>query len=557
MAFLWTDVVRKTSLSYPLFHPGRREDLPAFLSPEEFKRAFPGEGDYLELKQGVSASRIQEAAVAFSNADGGVCIFGVAPDLRVVGVLQPGEKTKDIHQALRDTRNPGRYDVHEVVVGDKTVLVLAVAQRHEGFAQSSGGAVLVRRGASSVPLLGDDLSRFIARRSFQHFERTPTEASLADASPSLIDRLARAFGWPSDDDLPARFEEEGLVVVDGSRQALTVVGGLLLLADPQVIGGRPYIDMRRYAADEPDPDKTWQIRGPADSQVEQATKTILEELGAVSAIVGVQRVEMPKLPPRVLREAIANAVAHRSYEHAGSAIRVDLYPTHVAITSPGGLPEPVTLDNLRFQQSARNDRLLAALRRLGLAEDLGKGIDRMQDDMADELLRPPEFAEDGSFFSVTLRLGGAVTARERAWVRGLVQQGRLDGRAAAVVVAVARHGSITNGAVRTLLNVDSVQARSLLQSLVSVGVLIRRGERGGAEYNIAPDLGVPARIRHTDEELDEVALGLARIGHVTNALLRERTGLDRQDALRVLQRLVERGQLHQVGSRRGARYQLP
>lgn len=526
------------------------------LSEDEFAAEFPGESDHLELKQGVSVSRIQEAAVAFSNTDGGVYIVGVAPDGHVVGVSQPGEKAKDIHQALRDARNPGRYDVHELVVGDHTVLVLAVARRHEGFAQTSGGAVLARRGASNVALLGDDLSRFLSRRSFQRFELTPISAGLDRADPALVARLAAAYGWPVEDGLPARLEEEGFVTSDGGRQVLTVAGGLLLLTDPRAVGGRPYVDIRRYTADDPDPDRTWQITGPADAQVEQATKTIVEELGSVNAIVGVQRVEMPRIPPRVIREAIANAVAHRSYEHAGTAVRVEIHPSHLTITSPGGLPEPVTLDNLRFQQSARNDRLLGALRRLGLAEDLGKGIDRMEDDMADELLRRPEFADDGSFFSVTLHLSGAVTTRERAWIRSLVQEGRLDGRAAMVVVAVAREGAITNGKVRRLLDVDSVQARSLLQSLVNHGLLVRRGERGGAEYRIAPNLGVPSRIRHTDDELDQLAIDLAREGPVTNAALREQTGLDRQEALKVLRRLVDRGSLRQIGTKRGARYEL-
>jgi ATP-dependent DNA helicase RecG len=301
----------------------------------------------------------------------------------------------------------------------------------------------------------------------------------------------------------------------------------------------------------------WRVDGPITEQVERAISTVVEELGSVSVIVGAKRVEMPKIPPRVIREALANAVAHRSYENAGSSVHVDIAPTHVSVTSPGTLPEPVTVENIRFQQAARNDRVLGALRRFGLAEDLGKGVDRMQDDMAAELLDAPEFTEDGSFFTVTLRLGGVVTPRERAWVRELVRSGRLDPRGAAVVVAVARNGDTSNGDVRSLLDIDSVEARSLLQTLVTSGVLMRRGQRGGARYELAPEIGIPTNIRHTDTELDEIALRLARTGQVTNARLRAEAGLDRQLALHVLRRLVDAGRLVQHGSRRGTRYELP
>jgi predicted HTH transcriptional regulator len=108
------------------------------------------------------------------------------------------------------------------------------------------------------------------------------------------------------------------------------------------------------------------------------------------------------------------------------------------------------------------------------------------------LVPPPEFEDDGSFFAVRLRLGVAVTPRERAWVRDLIDGGRLDARAAIVVVAVAREGAIGNSEVRSLLDVDSVEARSVLQTRVAEGVLVQQGERGGAQYLIAPDLGVPA-----------------------------------------------------------------
>jgi ATP-dependent DNA helicase RecG len=527
------------------------------LSAKEFAAFFPGEGRYVEFKQGVSSARVQEAAVAFSNADGGVLVAGVADDGRIVGVAHPGEKTRDIHQALRDARDPGRYDVHELLVDGSTLLVLSVERRREGFSQTSSGAVLMRRGASNVPLLGADLSRFLARHAFESFEMTPTILALPDADPGLLQRLSEAYGWTGVGDVAASLEDAGFVTTESGRQVLTIAGSLLLLPDPAALGGRPYIDIRRYTGDDPDPDKVWEIRGPVDHQVEQATSDILGELGSVSAIVGVQRVEMPRLPQRVIREAIANAVAHRSYEHAGTAIRVEIRPTHLTVTSPGGLPEPVTIENIRYQQAARNDRLLGALRRMGLAEDLGKGIDRMEDDMAAELLQPPEFEDDGSFFAVSLRLGGAVTPRERAWVRELIHSGRLDARAAVIVVAVAREGAVGNSEVRSLLDVDSVQARSILQALVAEGVLVQQGERGGAQYLIAPDLGVPARIRHTDAELEGIALSLAQHGPVTNAQLRERSGLDRQEARAVLRRLVDRGELVQLGAKRGTRYVLP
>jgi ATP-dependent DNA helicase RecG len=557
MTYLFSEEAAETNMAYPLFHPENPEPPPLLLSVAEFHTAFPGEGSHIEFKSGMSATRVQDAAVAFSNAEGGVYIIGVAPDGRIQGVEKPGETAKDIHQAFAHVRNSGRYEVHELVVGPATVLVLAIARRHEGFAQTSGGVVLMRKGASNVALLGDDLSRFLARRSFQRFEITPTTVKLDDACEPLLRRLANAFGWPSEQsELIERLKEEDFAVSAHGDTVLTVAGALLLLDDPRRLGGRPYIDLRRYGVDDPDPDKTWKIGGSVDTQIETATQSILDELGVVSAIVGVQRVEMPKIPPRVIREAVANAVAHRSYESAGAAVRVDIYPTHIQVTSPGGLPEPVTLENLRYQQSARNDRLLGALRRLGLAEDLGKGIDRMQDDMADELLQPPEFSDDGSFFSVTLHLGGVVTNRERAWVRSLIHEGRLDAKAGIVVVAVARSGSVTNGDVRGLLGIDSVEARSILQGLVDAGVLVRRGQRAGSTYHIAPTLGVPARIRHTDDEVDEVIIDLASHGPITNEQVRQRTGLDRQAALVALKRLVSQGRLIQTGERRGTRYEL-
>ncbi|HVX23045.1 MAG TPA: ATP-binding protein [Acidimicrobiales bacterium] len=528
------------------------------MAEDEFRREFPGESEHLEFKQGTTWKKIQEAAVAFSNGDGGVIFVGVAPDGRITGVTDPGERAREVHQAIQGVSNPGRYEVHELTVGANTLLVISVERRKEGFAQTSEGVVRIRRGASNPPLMGTDLSRFVAERAFESFENTPTALAPTEADPALLDRLVTAYdwrpeGWRSEDVRPL-LREAGFVSLQRREERLTVVGALLLLVDPSRIGCRAFIDIRRYREGEQEPDRTWTVSGSAAEQIERATADILREVGSSTAVLGVQRVDMPKLPPRAVREAVANAVAHRSYQNAGSAVRIEIHSDRVRITSPGGLPEPVTVEHIRVQQAARNRTLLDALHRMGLAEDLGRGIDRIEDDMVADLLQLPEFEDDQSFFTVTLRLVGTFTPLERAWVRQLIDRDQLDARSAPVVVEAARRGAITNSDVRALLGIDSVDARNLLQRLVAERVFEQRGERAGTVYVVAASAGAPVHVRHTVEELAQMVLVMAEEGPITNALVRDRTGLDRMAALNLLQRLVTDGRLQREGTRRGTRY---
>ncbi len=544
---------RKTSLPYPLFHAERPGNLPLVMTNDEFARAFPGENDYVEFKQGVSNKKIQDAAVAFSNLEGGVLLIGARNSGAIIGLNQPGESAREVHEAIKDASNCGRYEIRELTVDSKVVLVVSIERRHEGFAQTSEGVVRQRKGASNPPLKGPELSRFIAERAFHSFESTPTPFTLDDADAILLTQLSEAFDL-SNEDVDTRLREAGLLSNGSDKLKLTVAGSLLLLKDPSAIGCRAYIDIRRYGADSDEPDKTWTVSGAASEQIIIATRDVIDELGVTSAVLGARRVDMPKLPPRAVREAIANAVAHRSYQDAGSAIRIEIRQDKVVIISPGGLPEPVTINNIRSQQAARNDVVLRALRRLGLAEDLGKGIDRIEDDMTAGLLEPPIFEDDGRFFSLTLKTTGTFTSVERAWILQLIDNDKLSPRSAPVLVEAARRGTLTNSDVRSLLGVDSVIARSLLQGLVNAGALLQEGDRGGAHYRVSPTAGAPARIRYSDEEFESMILDLATKRPISNSDVRERTGLDRTDTAKLLRHLVESGKLIVSGSKRGTRY---
>ena len=103
--------------------------------------------------------------MAFSNADGGVMLVGVRDDGEIAGRPLDAGTEDAIHQAIGNARDPGRYGLAQVDVDGRPVCVISIARRREGFAQTSGGVVKVRRGTRDDPLFGVELVRFANERT--------------------------------------------------------------------------------------------------------------------------------------------------------------------------------------------------------------------------------------------------------------------------------------------------------------------------------------------------------------------------------------------------------
>ncbi len=540
-------------MAYPPFHPSNPAPVPLFMLAAEFDTEFPTESDFVERKSGFNRSAVQEAVVAFSNAGGGVILIGVDDAGTIVGRdLSPG-LLDDIHRAIGEARDPGRYAVHELSVDGRPVVVISIARRVEGFSQTSSGRILVRRGTMKIALFGAELARFVNERSLQRFEETDAQVALAAADPELVSELAATFNWSAE--LPERLAEHGLLLREGDNR-LTIAGALYLLADPAERLGKTFVEVLRFPAEGAEYDRRLEVRGPLHRQLQRVVDEIMSELGSELVVLGLRRYDLPRLPQVVLREAVANALAHRSYEMRGTSTRVELYPHVVRIISPGGLPEPVTVENIREAQAARNYRVITVLRRLGLAEDAGRGVDVMVDSMLEEMLEPPLFEDSGHSVTVALPIRSAVTPAERAWVREVETRGLIEPGDRILLVHAARGERLTNSGVRELVGVDADEARRALQRLRDADFLVQRGSRGGASYTLNESLAPPAGLRLTRQALKELVLQLAIDNGppLTNARVRERTGLDRAEALRLLDELVSEGLLERVGARRGTHY---
>lgn len=552
MRDLFSNGMAKTNSSYPQFHPGRPA-LPLTLSAEEFRREFSQENEHVEFKTGIGPGQIQDTVVAFSNADGGVILIGVADDGEVVGRALDAGSADAIYETMREIREPGRYSLHEVSVAGRPIIALSVARRQEGFAQTSKGVVKLRKGSRDDAAFGSELQRLITERAPRRFELSAEPVSTESIDPELASSFRTAFGWGSGD-LPERLEEHGYA--NGGQ--LTVAGALYLTEDPAKNLGKTFIELLRFADDRSvSYDLRLELRGPLPTQLEKALERMLEELGTELVVLGVRRYDLPRLPRKVLREALANALAHRDYELNRTPIKVEIRPSSVVIRSPGGLPEPVTVENIRETNAPRNLAVIQALRRFGLAEDAGMGVDVMEDTMHDEMLEPPEFHDNGHEVAVTLPIRSAVAPAERAWIRELERRSSLAGSDRLLLVHAARGETLTNATAREILQTDRSGARIALQRLRDAGFLEQRGERGGATYHLVSSLEPPAGLLLSPDELADLIERLATEMPISNGDVRSATGLDRWKVRDLLGAMTDKGRLVKVGERRGTRYRLP
>ena len=308
--------------------------------PEEFRRLRARRRRGTRRAQaGRRPTGARETAFTFSNASGGVIVIGVEPNGTIVGVSQPGEPRSGSSPSVAGHREPRPLRRHELLVGEATVLVVSNSPGGRGLrSRPRGEPCSPRDGASNTALVGADLSRFLQQRTFERFEVTPTVAPWEQAEPSLVARLAEAFTWDVDGDLADRCLEAGYVVDEGRRLMLTVAGAT---SPPARSSGRLRSCVHRHQTlrsrrSRPGQDLGKSV-GPADRQVRAATgdrrrRTRFRQRDRRKQTES----EMPKIPgARRSAKPSRNAVAHRTYEHAGAAVRIELRPSQVSIVSPG------------------------------------------------------------------------------------------------------------------------------------------------------------------------------------------------------------------------------
>ena len=191
------------------------------------------------------------------------------------------------------------------------------------------------------------------------------------------------------------------------------------------------------------------------------------------------------LPLKALREAIVNALMHRSYrEHRPT--QIIRYDNRIEIINPGfslkseerlGLPGSET----------RNPFIAAVFHDTNLAETKGSGIRAMRRLMQEAHLAPPTFesSRENNEFSSRLLLHHFLDANDLKWLKRFERFDFTDSQKQALIF-VREVGAIDNSTYRQMADCDTLKASSELRLLKSYNLLKSKG-KGKATYYIGGD----------------------------------------------------------------------
>jgi ATP-dependent DNA helicase RecG len=545
---------------------------------ESYEVEFKGEGH-----APLNDRDLVEAVVCLANGAGGLLIVGVEDDGTVTGARPRHEagRTDPLRlQALvaNSTQPAISVSVAIVEVHGREVLVVEVPDSPRVVGTTRGTYVRRALAGDGSPTCRpyhahEMLAHEVDRGAVDWAGLRVGGAEWSDLDPLEFERLrqmAGNAGSGADRPLSTLSDREIASALGLTRHDAEVTTGALLLFGK--------VDaLRRFL---PTHETAFQVLRGLDVEVNDFLPypllRLAEEMltrfrarnSEEDADFGLLRVAVSAYSETAFREALANALVHRDYTQRG-AVHLQWSEDQLEISSPGGFPTGIRLDNLLVAPPHPRSPLLAdTFKRVGLVERTGRGINRM---FAEQLRvgRPaPDYGRSSDDHVVAILPGGPANMSMTKWVLEQEnQQGTpLRLQELQVLAELLRERQMTTAELATIVQRTDAETRNLLTRMVERGWVQARGEGKGRSWHLSAAvyrvLDAPSgyvRV-HGFEPLQQEQMILQYVqvhGQITRNQAAELCGLSPDQANRVLRRLVSTGKLGQQGENKGRVYTLP
>ncbi len=509
----------------------------------DFKEQGRSEGDALKT--------IADAALCFANSSGGVVVVGVADRASGQEAFRGATLTADAvrRRVYELSRPPLTVDAWEEVFHGVRLLFVSVPQSPEIHSDPQGRAPQ-RIGKDCVPMDPTQQMRLREDRLGIDWSAREAEMETASLSSAALEEARSLLGKFTD-------ERRRLARLGNAEllRALGVVGpkdrllnaGAVLFGEPTAV---PLV-YQFQATPGGEPKSIERLNQPLVLAF-QRTMALMQarrNLTPVNLPDG-QQIQIEDFPMLAAREALANAVIHRDC-HLREPVNVIHSPELLVVTSPGPLVSGVTPDNILTHPSKpRNPCLMNAARILGLAEEVGRGVDRMYREMISSGRDLPRIESFHDHVRVSLA-GGRANTQVARFVAQLPEQERDDTDTMLVLFRLCSVRTVSAPEIAPLLQKNPAEAEAALRRLAGDAIAILEPTRQSARrshpsYRLRGDVlkalgpAVPYQRRTVDEIDRKVIAHVVEYGKVTNRTVQNLLDVGINRARDVLADMVQR-----------------
>ncbi|MBQ3284209.1 MAG: putative DNA binding domain-containing protein [Ruminococcus sp.] len=529
-------------------------------------------------KQCISDNGIIDAIVAFANTDGGELYIGVEDNGEITGLHKKHENASKLAAFIANkTVPPVPVRVEKITLGG-TYIRITVPKSFSVVA-SSNGKIQRRRlktdgTPENIPMYPYEISsRLSSLGLLDYSAQAVPDADYSDLDPlererlrSIIKNYRGEYELLDLDDLDLD-KALNLVIKQEGKYVPTFCGLLLIGKTEAIKKHMPTSESSIQIMSGSDIKVNQNFYGSIISSFEKINEYFMAWNKSEEMEVGLFRYTIPDYDPRAFREALVNAFCHRDYSILGRVL-IQINNDGMTISNPGGFIEGITADNLLDAiPQGRNPLLATALKRIGLAERTGRGIDRIYEGslLYGRLL--PDYSRS-SAKNVILFIPKGPTDKE--FIKMISSEQEKTGNTLPIYsLLILNHlKGVPKSQIKeiaTSLKLSESSVRVTIESLVAAGIVEAVGQSRGRYYMLSSKYYRKANdtiryVRHKDIDpirYEELVLELARTkGDIRRADVMELLHINGAQAYRILKKLEDSGKILQKGKGAGVKYYL-
>lgn len=554
---------------------------------EDKIRKIISEGEKLDVefksdRAQISDQEIIDVVVALANNGGGILLIGVEDDGTVTGAKpRHGKKTNTAAlkaTVLNNTVPNIEVEVEVSEVNGVDLIIIEVKESREKIFSTAQGKVLKREiGGDGKPgtfpfYPHEQTAKTIDMGLLDYSALIFKDASLDDLDPLEFERLKQLVSGLRGDQnllqLPDADIAKAMRLVESIETRLVPnLAGLLLLGRESSI--RSLIPTHKVFFQILDRKGKVKVNDSFEGPLLKTLHEIQNRFDARNEEQEIQhglyRLSIPDYSREGFREALINAVLHRDYTKM-ECVYVQWHPDHILITNPGGFPEGITVKNfLVHEPKPRNPRLAEAFRRIGLAEQTARGIDKIFAGQLRYGRSLPDYSRSDSNGVRLVIKGGKASLEFAALVYDYDSQGTLLGLDELLVINhLFLNRRIDPKIAGEIIQKGSDEGRIILERFHEKGLIEARGQARKRHYHFTPAIYkklnmhaeyVRAKGFEPYQQEQMVIDYVKAHGRITRAQVADLCKISSEEAKELLKKIRERhNEFKLQGEKRGAFY---